>query len=129
MSYVTPPNNPSDATALGMGRMSDIGDRAEPQRDESQAMAEMPRYRCHKEVWALKIAKLELDVTLAFAEDRETTGGAWITPDEEGYAKFHVPSLYVAKHAPHEGGYYVVYPDGYKSYSPAAAFEEGYARI
>ena len=57
MSYVTPPNNPSDATALGMGRMSDIGDRAEPQRDESQAMAEMPRYRCHKEVWALKIAR------------------------------------------------------------------------
>lgn len=27
------------------------------------------------------------------------------------------------------GGYYVVYQDGYTSWSPAAAFEEGYAEI
>jgi len=126
MSYVTPPNNLSDATALGMGRMSNEG-RAEP--DRTSAQREMPKYECHKQVWALKIAKLELDVTLAAAEDRETTGGAWITPAEEGYAKFHVPALYVAKHNPREGGYYVAYADGYKSFSPSAAFEEGYNRI
>ena len=30
------------------------------------------------------------------------------------------------KHKPHAGGYYVVYDDGYKSFSPAKAFEEGY---
>lgn len=122
MSYATPPNNLSDATALGMGRMTDI-------EDTSSAQREMPKYECHKQVWALKIARLELDITLAAAEDRETTGGAWITPAEEGYAKFHVPALYVAKHNPREGGYYVVYDDGYKSFSPAAAFEQGYTRI
>ena len=33
------------------------------------------------------------------------------------------------RHKPKAGGYYVVYDDGYKSYSPAKAFEEGYVRI
>jgi hypothetical protein len=27
------------------------------------------------------------------------------------------------------GGYYVVYEDGYKSFSPASAFENGYTRL
>ncbi len=56
----------------------------------------MPKYRCHKEVWALKIA----DVI-----------------------------KYVRKHDPKPGGYYVVYEDGYTSWSPADAFEGGYTRI
>jgi hypothetical protein len=30
---------------------------------------------------------------------------------------------------PQPGGYFVVYKDGYKSFSPAKAFEEGYTRI
>ena len=30
---------------------------------------------------------------------------------------------------PRVGGYYVVYADGYKSFSPATAFEEGYTKI
>jgi site-specific recombinase XerD len=38
----------------------------------------------------------------------------------------HVRHDYVHKHKPEAGGYYVVYADGYKSYSPAKAFEEGY---
>jgi hypothetical protein len=90
---------------------------------------EMPRYQCHKQVWALKIAKLDLDLTLAVAEDRETTGGAWITPSDDGYGKFHVDAGYMRKHKPQEGGYYVVYEDGYKSYSPSEAFESGYTLI
>ena len=35
---------------------------------------------------------------------------------------------FMDKHSPQVGGYYVVYKDGYKSYSPAQAFEEGYKR-
>lgn len=31
--------------------------------------------------------------------------------------------------APAAGGYYVVYEDGYQSYSPAKAFEDGYAPV
>lgn len=91
---------------------------------------EMPRYRCHKEVWALKIASID------HLPNPDTTGttaaasyGARITPEDKGYAAFEVDSSYVTKHRPEAGGYYVVYADGYKSFSPAKAFEDGYARI
>jgi hypothetical protein len=33
------------------------------------------------------------------------------------------------KHKPQVGGYYVLYKDGYASFSPASAFEEGYDLI
>jgi hypothetical protein len=33
------------------------------------------------------------------------------------------------KHKPEVGGYYVVYKDGYRSFSPAEAFETGYEKI
>lgn len=52
-----------------------------------------------------------------------------ITPAEEGFAPFKVDNAYFMKHRPQVGGYYVVYDDGYKSFSPAKAFEEGYTRI
>lgn len=90
---------------------------------------EMPRYRSHKIVHALKIESIEFDVILAHREGRETDGQATITPEEEGFAPFKVPSAYVRKHNPQPGGYYVVYDDGYASWSPAKAFEDGYTRI
>ena len=93
------------------------------------ASAEMPRYRCHKEVWALKIERIEYDNTRARAEGRETDGSAMIVPADTRYAPFRVDQAYLRKHDPHFGGYYVVYKDGYKSFSPADAFEDGYARI
>jgi hypothetical protein len=77
------------------------------------ADSEMPRYQCHKKVWALKIEKIE---------------GVMITPSDRGYARFEVDDAYILKHKPQVGGYYVVYDDGYKSFSPAKAFEEGYTR-
>lgn len=91
--------------------------------------AEMPKYKSHKEVWALKIRKIHLDHEDARQEGRETDGSATITPEEKGYAPFKVDRDYLAKHKPTVGGYYVVYADGYKSFSPAKAFEDGYARI
>lgn len=56
-------------------------------------------------------------------------GGALIHPQDEGYAAFEVDAEYLKKHDPQPGGYYITYEDGYESYSPAAAFEEGYTRI
>ncbi|MEE8489963.1 MAG: hypothetical protein V3S43_06470 [Acidimicrobiia bacterium] len=79
---------------------------------------EMPRYKCHKEVRALKIDKIII----------EGGGGALITPLDEGFAPFRVGKDYVERHRPIAGGYYVVYKDGYKSFSPAEPFEEGYVR-
>lgn len=93
---------------------------------ENQASCEMPRYKSHKEVWALKIAKIVID---GEGENRETGGSAMITPVEEICAPFRVDHDYMWKHKPEVGGYYVVYKDGYKSYSPADAFEEEYSRI
>lgn len=102
--------------------------------DEGMSMEnpkrEMPRYKCHKEVWALKIAaiahKKNPDVT---GQSASASYGAVIEPTEFGYAPFEVSAEYVIKHRPEAGGYYVVYADGYKSYSPAAAFESGYTAI
>ena len=91
--------------------------------------AEMPQYGCHKKVWALKIRKIHLDHEDARREGRETDGHATITPEEPGYAPLKVDRDYLAKHEPVVGGYYVVYADGYTSFSPAKAFEDGYTRI
>lgn len=91
---------------------------------------EMPKYQSHKKVWALQIAKIEHNA------NPDTTGrsaassyGAFLTPVESGYAPFEVDAEYMMKHKPHVGGYYVVYEDGYKSFSPEKAFVDGYAPI
>lgn len=88
---------------------------------------EMPKYRCHKVVHALKIAAIV--VRSHTVNGVEQDGSAIITPVEKGYAPFKVDREFVVKHGPEPGGYYVVYADGYKSFSPAKAFEEGYTRI
>lgn len=79
---------------------------------------EMPRYKCHKEVWALKIKEIQVG-----------TEKSTLVIEDEGYAPIIVDQDWCLKHAPQAGGYYVVYEDGYKSYSPAKAFEGGYTRI
>ena len=95
----------------------------------------MPKYECHKIVHALKIKAVEYDSNKAHRDGRETDGSAIITPAEDGFAPFKVDQEYVRKHlwgksvAEIIGGYYVVCEDGYKSWSPAAAFEKGYTRI
>jgi hypothetical protein len=90
---------------------------------------ELPRYQCHKKVWALKIKSIVLDAELAKAEDRDSDGSAMITPEDPGYAPFRADRDYVHKHRPEAGGYYVVYDDGYASWSPSKAFEDGYSLI
>jgi hypothetical protein len=86
---------------------------------------QMPKYKCHKEVFALKIKEL-IDTTI---DGNETDGSRLLIPEEKEYNGFRVNHEYMHKHKPEVGGYYVVYTDGYKSYSPAKAFEEGYTKI
>ncbi len=97
--------------------------------EECKPAAEMPRYKCHKEVWALKIKNIDRDSDKAREEQRETDGSSIITPEEERYAPFKVDANYMHKHKPEIGGYYVVYSDGYNSFSPAKAFEDGYSPV
>ena len=77
----------------------------------------MNRYKSHKEVEAFKITSIQLStprkpIRLLGDSDIAVVGQA-----------------YMAKHVPQVGGYYVRYEDGYESWSPAEAFEEGYTKI
>jgi hypothetical protein len=83
------------------------------------AFIEMPKYECHKTVHALKIREVT----------EVPSGGAILIPEDTRYAGIDVDAEWVSKHSPEAGGYYVSYDDGYKSYSPAAAFENGYTLI
>lgn len=86
---------------------------------------ELPRYQCHKRVYALKIAGLHVDHPSCVEK-----GDALLTPVNSAvYAPFIVGRAYMEKHKPEAGGYYVLYDDGYRSFSPAQAFESGYTRI
>ena len=104
----------------------DFNDREHPLMDQCRLL---PKYKSHKEVWAIKIKEIVKDVDLANKENRETDGSAIITPEEGGYSPFSVDFRYLKKHNPEVGGYYVIYKDGYASWSPASAFEEGYTKV
>lgn len=92
----------------------------------SDVSAAIPRYKCHKEVHALKIEKV-FDSFAPAAEGGAKTGG--VLAVESPYASIDVTIEWMQKHEPVAGGYYVVYDDGYTSFSPAEAFESGYTRI
>lgn len=90
--------------------------------NDAVAQREMPKWKCHKEVHALKIAALEV----------HSDGSATIVPSDGGeYAPFEVDADWVSrfKGGSDDPGYYIAYADGYKSWSPADAFEEGYTQI
>ena len=92
----------------------------------------MPEYKCHKHVWALKIKDVMFDIDIAKEEGRETDGTANLVFEKNEYSPIKVDPAYLRKHASTAnliGGYYVVYADGYKSWSPAKAFEKGYTEI
>jgi len=92
-------------------------------------MKSMPQYQSIKKVWALKMETIVFDADLAKKENRETDGTAIFTAEEQGFALIKLPAEFVSKHNPKAGGYYVTYKDGYQSWSPADAFEEGYVLI
>lgn len=81
--------------------------------------AQMPRYRCHKIVHALKIEGIH------YLRD----GQLVLLPEDKRFAPFEVSDAFRRKHSPAAPGYYVVYEDGYTSWSPVEAFENGYTLI
>ncbi len=78
----------------------------------------MPKYVCHKQVWALKIARLQ-----------PTAGGLKLTPEATQAGPAQAGPAQAGPAQPEVGGYYVQYKDGYESFSPADAFEDGYTRV
>lgn len=78
----------------------------------------LPRYKSHKYVNAMKILEIE---------EVHDAGGAFLRGDPP-MAVFARRS-WLDRYRPEVGGYFVQYGDGYCSFSPAKAFEEGYTRI
>lgn len=98
-------------------------------QSQSAAYTELPRYRCHELVWALKIATIDGPFVRPGTSDGATRTVGIIHPDDAGYAPFDVDWQTLVDRKAEAGGYWVTYQDGYCSYSPAQAFEEGYTRI
>lgn len=82
----------------------------------------MPRYKCHKVVYALKI----VDATV------QEDGSVIIQPADETCPSFltdpGIGQRFEGVNAD-DPGYYIVYKDGYCSWSPTKAFEDGYRKI
>ena len=86
--------------------------------EQPKAGSALPLYRSHKVVAAAKIVGL----------GQLTDGKTKLALEAPGDPSVLVADDYVQKHRPMPGGYYVCYPDGYESFSPAAAFEDGWFR-
>lgn len=78
----------------------------------------LPKYRCHKTVSAAKIIHMK-------PNDGDGSATLWL----EGNLSTTVDHIFMAKHNPSVGGYYVIYDDGYTSWSPGPQFEAGYTLI
>jgi len=126
----------------------------------------LPRYKCHKEVQAVKILDLipsthapcefmyngtaqcgyqpnecmHTNSTLPTIPDlgrHEYISQGMNDPRVAFFIKHDVAGLedipltweFMERHKPQRGGYFVVYDNGYESYSPAKPFEDGYTRI
>jgi hypothetical protein len=86
-------------------------------------MSQLADWKCHKIVKAGKILEISGGYGI-------TTGGVVIVEDINGApCQVEMPANAFARGMPHVGDYIVIYDDGYKSWSPAKAFEDGYDRI
>lgn len=87
----------------------------------------LPEYVCHKKVRAFKILRVEW---LGDTEPPPNNNpAAKLVPETPGLEGVTVNGGFIRKHRPKAGGYFVAYEDGYQSYSPAEAFENGYTLI
>jgi hypothetical protein len=87
--------------------------------EDGAPQIEMPRYACHKRVWALEIS----------AVGEPHNGLISLAFKDKGYAGKSVPENMFSRYTPVPGDFYVVYDDGYKSFSPRKAFLEGYTKV
>lgn len=83
----------------------------------------MPEYECHKVVRAAKVTKV-------YAEGLISDGLVIFVPGPTAHTLFvNVGSDWIKKFEPEVGGYLVMYDGGYLSFSPSAAFENGYTLV
>lgn len=90
---------------------------------EAPDVFQLPEYECHKRVRAAKIVQ---DIELVDKADHDLV---LELPNAITRLHWEVGYPWYLKHKPEVGGYIVIYADGYVSYSPAKAFEEGYSKL
>lgn len=76
----------------------------------------MKRYVSHKIV--------EAGVIIGISQGPDIDVAPWV--DVEGFGRINVPRGFTARGTPEIGDYLVKYEDGYLSWSPKEAFEQGY---
>lgn len=86
----------------------------------------LPQWQSHKKVYGDKIKKIVDHGPNSELSSPQASGIFWFL-ECGGYVD--VKKDLIARGSPVVGDYYVKYADGYESWSPAAAFEEGYSRI
>lgn len=79
----------------------------------------MRRFQCHKQVMASVITEFVWPATPGNNISLGLTDGFSISVTDEWFKK----------HNPELGGVFVMYDDGYKSYSPRKTFESGYTPL
>lgn len=84
-----------------------------------QLSTDYPHWKSHKIVQAFQIAQI----------NHAPDGGAALSPADTKLASVQVNADWVKKHNPQVGGFYVIYGDGYASYSPEQAFIDGYSLL
>ncbi len=90
---------------------------------KSEPILHMPRWICHKQVNADVIK----DLQPASLTEGDANYAATLHLASGGQVR--VGQSFVARGWPVKGAYLVQYDDGYLSWSPAQAFEDGYTRI
>ncbi len=81
----------------------------------------MRKWQSHKIV--------EAEPITAIWPGRENGKGPGATIELASGEKYSVDEPFLARGEPEEGGYLVRYVDGYLSWSPKKAFEEGYTEL
>lgn len=78
---------------------------------------QLPLYQSHKQVRAAKITKVNHNEGILNSLTVQIGSHSATIPVSEEWLE---------RHNPKPNGYYVLYKDGYESWSPEEAFEEGY---
>jgi hypothetical protein len=81
----------------------------------------LPRYKSHKIVEAVKINSLEFG---GYGSVVIQHAGGQLKTNDRYFEKFNGSAVKGG-----DLGYYVRYEDGYESWSPTKAFEEGYTKV
>lgn len=88
---------------------------------QAAAQTPMPAYVSHKKVWALKIEKVHVD--------EQGHGVALVFENRQFGLRAFTADQLKNRPNPEAGMYMVQYEDGYISFSPGKAFEDGYTLL